>query len=131
MKKKFSRYWRASKKYTANAPVSIKRKSLSANLSKELRKRYQRRGFPVKRGDSVRILSGGFKKKSGKINRIRLDEARVFIDGVQITKKDGTKVNVPIAVSNIQIQELNLEDKRRISSIERKIKGEKQTPEKK
>jgi ribosomal protein L24 len=39
---------------------------------------------------------------------------RVSIEGIQIQKKDGTKVNVYIQPSNIQIQELNLEDKERI-----------------
>ncbi len=136
MKKKFSKYWKASKKprkqrkYLANAPISIKRKKLSANLNKELKKKYQRRNFPVKLGDGVKILRGKFKKKIGKINQVKSDKGKVFIDGVQISKKDGTKVNVPIDVSNIQIQELNLEDKKRIISLERKLKG-KQTLEKK
>ncbi len=62
MKKKFSDKWKASKlprkqrKYLANAPLHIKRKFLSANLSKELRKKHGKRSIPIRKGDTVRIM---------------------------------------------------------------------------
>ena len=49
MKRKFSKSWKSSKqprkqrKYSANAPLHLKRKLLSVNLSKELRKKYGKR----------------------------------------------------------------------------------------
>jgi large subunit ribosomal protein L24 len=55
MKKKFSTKWKASKqpkkqrKYLAKAPIHIKRKQLSANLSKEIRKKYGRRSMELKK----------------------------------------------------------------------------------
>jgi len=130
MKKQFSRYWKASKqprkqrKYLARAPLHIKHKFLSANLSKELRKKYQRRNFPLRKGDIIKIMRGSFKKKTGKIADVNLKRTKISIEGIQKTKKDGTKVNVFFHPSNLQIQELNLDDKKRIESIERKIKAE-------
>jgi len=53
MKSKFSAHWKSSKqtrkqrKYRANAPIHVQRKLLSANLSKELRKKYEKRDFPI------------------------------------------------------------------------------------
>ncbi len=131
MKKTFSKNWKKSKqprkqrKYLAKAPLHIKRKFLSANLSKELRKKYQRRNFPLRKGDTVRIMRGSFKGKSGKIEKVDLKKMKVSIEGIQRTKKDGTKVEVFFNPSNLQIKELNLDDKKRIESIERKIKKEK------
>jgi len=87
---------------------------LGANLSKELRAKYNKRSIPVKKGDKVKIMVGKFKKKEGKVVDVDLRTMRVSIEGIQIQKKDGTKVNVYIQPSNIQIQELNLEDKERI-----------------
>ncbi len=127
MKKQFSKYWKASKqprkqrKYRAKAPLHIKRKFLSANLSKELRKKYQKRSFPIRKGDSVKIMRGSFKGKTGKINMVDLKRTRVSIEGLQRAKKDGTKVEVFFTPSNLQIKELNLDDKERIKSIERKL----------
>ncbi|MEM4152933.1 MAG: 50S ribosomal protein L24 [Candidatus Pacearchaeota archaeon] len=132
MKTKFSTSWKGSKskrkqrKYRANAPLHIKRKMLSSHLSKELREKYKRRSFPIRKGDTVKVMRGEFKNKVGKIIKVELKKNRVFIEGLQKTRKDGTKINVPFDPSNLLIISLNLEDKKRIKSIERKIKqGEK------
>ena len=42
--------------------------------------------------------------------------------GIQRTKKDGTKVDVPFSPCNLVITELNLEDKKRREAAERKEK---------
>src|SRR4030042_429208 len=102
MKKQFSTKWKASKqprkqrKYTAKAPLHIKRKLLGVNLSKELRKKYSRRNIPVRKGDTVKILRGKFKKKSGKIISVDTKTSKLKIEGIMIKKQDGSKVNVRI-----------------------------------
>lgn len=131
MKKKFSTAWNSSKqvrkqrKYLANAPLHLKRKMMSANLNAELKKKYGKRSFPVRKGDEIKIMRGKFKGKKGKISEIQVMKMRVVIEGIQRKKNDGTKVNVFFNSSNLQIQKLNLDDKKRIKSLERK------TPEKK
>lgn len=128
MKQKFSNKWKASKqprkqrKYRYNAPLHIKRKMMSANLSKELRKKYGRRSFPIRKGDSVKIMRGEFKRKSGKINEANYKKLIVNIDGIYRAKKDGTKVSVYFSPSNLQIKELNLDDVKRKNALEKKIK---------
>lgn len=67
-------------------------------------------------------MKGEFRKKKGKIALIDLSKIRVAIEGIQKTKKDGTKVNVNFSPSNLQIQELNLDDKKRLKAIERNTK---------
>ncbi len=134
MKQKFSTKWIGSKqprkqrKYRANAPLHIKRKFMSANLKKDLRKKYDRKSFVLRKGDKVRIMKGEFKKRNGKIEIVNLKKLKVSIEGIQRTKKDGAKVNVWFAPSNLQIQELDLEDKKRRIAIERKIKGKENKP---
>ena len=49
-----------------------------------------------------------------------LKQIKVYVTGVEILKKDGTKVLCPLEPSNLMIIELNLDDKKRIKSIERK-----------
>ena len=126
MKKQFSKHWKSSRqprkqrKYRANAPLHIKHKLMSANLKKDLRKKYGRRSFPLRKGDSIKIMFGEFKNKTGKIALVYLKKLRVSIEGIQRTKKDGTKINVWFDPSNLQIQELDLDDKERIRAIERK-----------
>lgn len=122
MKAKFSSSWKGSKqkrkqvKFRINAPLHIKKKLISANLSKELRKRFNKRSLPLRKGDTVKIMRGKFSKKKGKIESIELRFSKVYVEGIQETKHDGNKFNVPIDASNLQIEELNLDDKKRIKS---------------
>jgi len=126
MKKIFSKKWKGSKqprkqrKYFKNAPLHICKKFMSVNLSKELRKKYLKRNIPIRRGDKVKVLRGQFKRKTGKVNKVILKKRKVYIDGIETIKKDGTKTFVPTNPSNLQIQELVLEDKKRKKLIERK-----------
>lgn len=125
MKQEFSTHWLSSKqprkqrKFAANAPLHIKHKFLSANLSKELRKKYGKRSLPIRKGDEVLVMRGSFKKKKAKIATIELKRTRVALEGIQRTKKDGTKVNVWFAPSSLQIVTLTLDDKKRIAALQR------------
>jgi large subunit ribosomal protein L24 len=138
MKRKFSTHWNSStqprkqRKYRANAPLHLKRKLLSVNLSKELRKKHNRRNIPAVKGDTVKIMTGKFKKKQGKIISIDTKTQKIKIEGITVKKRDGSKVNVKIHPSNLQITELNLNDKKRIKTMtkEKTNKEEKKTEEK-
>ncbi len=133
MKSQFSTSWNSSKqprkqrKFLANAPLHIKHKFLTANLSKSLREKHGKRSLPVRKGDEVLVMRGAFKKKRAKVSIVDVKKTRVAIDGVQRTKKDGTKVNVFFHPSALQIQTLALEDKKRSAIFERKKSTEKKT----
>lgn len=119
MKQKFSIKWKASKqprkqrKYAANAPLHLRKKFVSVNLSKDLRKKQGKRNIPLRKGDIVKIMRGKFKGKQGKITEIKLKTQKIFIEGIQIKKRDGSKTNIPLKPSNLQIVELNLDDRKR------------------
>lgn len=124
--KKFSVSWISSKKtrkqrkYRANAPNHIKRKIVSSHLSKELRKSQGRRSITPRKGDTARVMRGSFKKKSGKITNVDVKNEKIFIEGIQKTKKDGSKINVPFHPSNLLIIELNTDDKKRLKNKDKK-----------
>jgi large subunit ribosomal protein L24 len=128
MKSKFSTAWqnsskpRKQRKFMANAPFHLKHKFLSANLSKELRKKYGKRALPLRKGDEVLIMRGSFRKKKAKVSIVDLKRTRLALENIQRTKKDGTKVNVWFAPQVLQIQTLNLDDKKRIIALERNKK---------
>ena len=125
MKRKFSNSWKASvqprkqRKYIANAPLKKKQKAMSSSLSTVLRKKYARKSFPIRVGDSVKIMRGEFKGKTGKVSNKNVSKGKITVEGIQNTKKDGTKINVLFDTSNVQINELNLDDKKRLEAINR------------
>lgn len=119
MKQKFSTKWKSSKqprkkrKYQANAPLHLKRKFLSVNLSKELRKKHGKRNIQLRKGDLVKVMRGKYKKKQGKVIEVKTKIGKVYIEGIQVKKIDGSKANVSLKPSNLQIVQLNLDDKKR------------------
>ena len=125
MKKKFSTSWKSStqprkqRKYLKNAPLHLRRKLFSSTLSKDLRKKYKRRSIPLKVNDKVKILRGQFKKKEGKVTEINTKKMYLYIDTIQVQKKNGSKVFFPVHPSNVMITELDLEDKERRKIMER------------
>jgi large subunit ribosomal protein L24 len=131
MKKIFSNKWLASKqvrkqrKYRANAPIHIRHSILAAHLSKELRKKYGLRSIALRTGDSIKIMRGRFKGKTGKISALNTTKGVAYIEGIYRTRKDGTKVNVPTQTSNLLITALS-EDKRRFEKLKIKLEEKKE-----
>ena len=128
MKSKFSTSWLSSKqprkqrKFRFNAPLHIRHRFLNAQLSKALRKKYGKRNLPLRKGDEVLVMRGSFRKRKAKVTSINLKNSKAVLENMQRSKKDGTKINVYFHPSNLQIQSLNLDDKKRISVFERKSK---------
>lgn len=128
MKKEFSTSWKSSskprkqRKYAIKAPLHIKRKLVSSHLAESLRSKYKIRSLPLRKGDTVKIMRGQFKKKTGKVARVDLKKTRIYIEGIEMVKKDGSKIPYPIHPSNLLIEILVLEDKQRKELVERKTK---------
>ena len=123
----FSRSWSSSikpgkqRKYRFKAPLHIKHKLLGAHLSKDLRTKYKKRAFPVRKGDKVKIMIGKFRGIIGEIERVDTRKSKVFVKGAELKKKEGAPaVSYPIHASKLQVITLNLNDKKRIKALERK-----------
>jgi len=98
---------------------------MHVHLSPELRTKYGTRSIGVRVGDKVKILRGQFRKRTGKVNKVSLVYEKVYIEGVELVKKEGAKVFYPLSASNLMITELDLEDKRRKAKVEKNVKKEK------
>ena len=126
MKKKFVSSWirskqpRKQRKYRANAPKHIIHKFLGAKLSKELRQKYTKKTIPVRTGDTVKIARGQFKGRSGKVESVDTKKSKVFVAGIEVIKKEGTKTRYSVHASNVIITILNLDDRKRAEKLQKK-----------
>ena len=122
IKKTLSRSKRPSKqrKLIQKAPLHIKQKFVRCRLSKELTTKYKKRNLQVRKGDEVKIMRGTFKGKTGKVAQVLLKKTRIIVDGAENIKTDGAKAPYPIHPSNVMITKLELDDKRRKKTMERK-----------
>lgn len=129
--KKWSKSWKTSKnpgkkrKYQYHAPSHLRRKFLSAHLSKELIKKYSRRSIPLRKGDTVKVMKGDQKGKTGKVTRLNLQKYKVYIEGITNLRKDGTQNPRALESSNLLVTSLNLEDRKRAAILKRTRSEEK------
>lgn len=126
MKKKFIKSWKGSvqprkqKKFRYCAPLHIRTRFMHATLSKELREKYSRRNIPARKGDRIKVLRGEFRGKIGKIEKVDLKAGRIYITGIEKTKRDGSKSFCPVYPSKVMVMEMELKDSRRLAEKAKK-----------
>jgi large subunit ribosomal protein L24 len=109
---------RKQRKALYTAPLHIRRKIMSANLSKDLRADIGKRSLPIRVGDKVQVVRGDFKGHEGKVESIDAKRYKVTVEGVTLSKPDGNAVLLPIHPSNLMIIEADLKDERRLNREE-------------
>merc|ERR1711990_535353 len=112
-----------SRKRHFSAPSHIRRRLMSAPLSKELRTKYGVRSMPVRKDDEVQVSRGHYKgQQVGKIVQCYRKKFRVYIERIQREKANGATVNVGIHPSKVVIVKLKM-DKDRKNILDRRAKG--------
>lgn len=104
---------RKQRKARYTAPLHIKQKYMGASLSKDLRDKYGRRSASVIVGDTVKVMRGDHAGTTGKVEAISLKHGTIVVEGVTVSKADGTEVARPVYPSNVIITTLDMKDKRR------------------
>merc|ERR1711870_69277 len=101
-----------------NAPSHVRRKIMSAPLSKELRAKHNVRSLPIRKDDEVMVVRGHFKgQQTGKVVNVYRKKFVVHIERMQREKVNGSTVQVGIHPSNCVITKLKL-DKDRTKMLE-------------
>lgn len=108
-----------------NAATVNKKAKMAAGLSKDLRQEYGIRGSTLRKGDTVRIAKGDYRGHEGKVSSVDFASMKITVEGVQMSKMDGTKKNVLLFPSQVTITKLDLSDKLRKKSFDEKKSGSK------
>lgn len=111
------------------APAHVRRKHFSAALAPDLKKKHGTNTFPVKAGDTVRVMRGDREGFEGKVTRVERQDYRVFVEGVSRQKVDGTTIQIPLHPSKVMITSLDLDDKWRREALKKRgVPSEKALP---
>ncbi|OXA51826.1 60S ribosomal protein L26 [Folsomia candida] len=114
---------RKNRKRHFNAPSHVRRKLMSAPLSKELRLKYNVRSMPVRKDDEVQVMRGHFKgQQVGKVTAVYRKRFSLYVDKIVREKANGTTVQVPVHPSKVTIVKLKM-DKNRKEIMDRRAKG--------
>ncbi|KAJ2686204.1 60S ribosomal protein L26A, partial [Coemansia spiralis] len=99
---------RKSRKAHFTAPSHIRRKLMSAGLSKDLRKKHEVRSIPIRTGDEVVVVRGQHKGREGKVTTVYRKKWIIHIDRLVREKVNGATVPIPIHPSNVVVSALKL-----------------------
>ena len=112
---------RKQRKALYTAPLHKRHNSMSVHLSDDLKEEFNRRSFPVRKGDSVEIVRGDFRGTEGKVEGVDLGGRRIIKKETSSQKQDGSKLYQPIHPSNLVLTEIYLDDERRNQALNRKV----------
>merc|ERR1711860_38286 len=114
---------RKQRKRHFEAPSHIRRRLMSAPLSKELRQKYNVRSIPIRKDDEVQVVRGHYKgQQVGKVVQCYRKKFCVYIERIQREKANGASVYVGIHPSKVSIVKLKM-DKDRKKILDRRAKG--------
>merc|ERR1711918_124694 len=115
---------RTSRTAHFTAPSHIRRKLMSAPLSKDLRTKYNVRSVPIRRDDEVMISRGHYHDREGKVTQVYRKKWRIHIERVTRDNANGQTVPIGIHPSKVMITKLKL-DKDRKALLDRKNRATK------
>ena len=86
---------------------------MSSHLSKDLKAKYNVRSIPVRKGDTVKIMRGTYKGRSGKVQAVYRRRWCLYIEKLVKEKVNGQQAQLPIHSSNVEITALRLDADRK------------------
>jgi len=118
---------RRQRKELYTADTFHRRRRMTVPLSRELRKRFRARSLPVRKGDTVRVLSGSFVGREERVARVDRRAYTLVLDNITLKTGEEKLKALPIRPSHLVITRLNLSDPWRRRSL--RVSEEEVTPE--
>ncbi|MDA4122064.1 MAG: 50S ribosomal protein L24 [Thaumarchaeota archaeon] len=91
-----------------------------SRLSDDMRNKYGKRTLRPRKGDSVKIVRGGYKGIEGKVSRVDGQKGKVYVEGVNREKIAGGTALAAIDASKVVLTNIVLDDKLRKRKLEAK-----------
>ena len=110
---------RRQRKAVFTAHAAERRKRMTVPLSRELRTKYKRRNLPVRKGDTVRIISGSYVGQEQRVAKVQRRIYAVTLDNVTGKTAEAKLKPLPVRPSHLVLTKLNLSDpwRRRILRV--------------
>ena len=118
---------RRQRKAVYTARPFERRRRMTVPLSKDLRGRFHARSMPLRKGDTVRVLSGSFVGREERVAKVDRRGYSVILDNVTLKTGEDKLKPLPIRTSHLVITRLNLSDPWRRRVL--KVADEDVTPE--
>jgi ribosomal protein uL24 len=111
---------RRQRKAVYDATTFERRILMTVPLSRELRRRFHRRSVPLRKGDTVMVMSGSFVGREERVAKIDRRGYGVTLDNVTLKTGESKLKPLQIKTSHLVLTKLNLADawRRRTLSVQ-------------
>jgi large subunit ribosomal protein L24 len=110
-----------------NSDSFERRRRMAVPLSRELRSRFHLRSLPLRKGDTVRVLSGSFVGREERVAKVDRRALSVTLDNVTLKAADEKLKPLALRPSHLVLTRLNLSDPWRRRRL--RVRDEDVTPE--
>lgn len=110
-----------------DASTFERRRRMTVLLSRDLRRRFGRRSVPVRKGDTVRVLSGSFVGREERVAEVDRRSYSVTLDNVTLKTTEEKLKPLPMRPTHLVLTRLNLADPWRRRTL--RLREEDVTPE--
>ena len=113
---------RKQRRFRFKAPLHELQHFSHSHVDKSLAKKLgiTKRAVQVSKGDTIKIMSGKNRGKTGKVLRVDMRKGFLFIDSMKKKNSRGKEFDIPIRINNVYITDLNLSDKVRAGKLKLK-----------
>ena len=94
--------------------LNKKRKLLVATIDKNIQKEVNKKSIAIRKGDTVKVMVGNHKGKSGKVEVVDYTKVKVYIKDIKTKNTRGQEKLIPFTASNLMLTNVILDDSKRI-----------------
>ena len=113
---------RKQRKAFYKGSIHKKKRVMRSHVSDELMEKYDVWTIRVRKGDTVKIMRGGYAGHTAKVTSVDTKKQVLLIEKVTSVKADGKETPRPIHPSNVLVTKMDLTDPQRKKRMEERSK---------
>lgn len=114
------------RKFHYEKDLHKKQQGLAGHLDKKLREQLKTRSIALRKGDTVKVMNGKNKNKSGKIIEVHYKKGTVYVEKIIRKKANGEEIPLPVQASNLLVTDIDKSDGKRFKGKNVKIEEKKE-----
>ncbi len=102
-----------------NAPMHQRQHFAHSHVDEALRSKLniRKNSVEVRKGDSVKVMTGSARGTTGKVTRVNLRTGRIYLDSLTKKNARGKEFGRSVSASNVYIIDMDLSDKIRAAKL--------------
>lgn len=111
---------RKQRKFRLTALMHQRQNFVNVHISKELSSKLgiKRRSIEVRKGDTVKVMAGDSRGKTGKVTGVSLKTGKILIEGVTRSNAKNKELQIPVYASNVYMTDIDLTDRIRKAEVD-------------